>query len=75
MLSLDPPSVARSEGYFLEAIALAEELKMRPLAAQCHLGLGKLYERTAHGKEASHHLAMAAALLRQMDVPVGGAAA
>jgi len=75
MLSLDPPSVARSEGYFLEAIALAEELKMRPLAAQCHLGLGKLYERTAQGKEASRHLAIAAALLRQMDVPVGGAVA
>jgi class 3 adenylate cyclase/tetratricopeptide (TPR) repeat protein len=68
---LDPPAAAQSEGYFVEAIAQAEEIEMRPLAAKCHLGLGKLYERLARGKEASHHLALAAVLLRQLNVPSG----
>ena len=35
-----------AEGSYHEALALASELGMRPLAAHCHLGLGKLYRRT-----------------------------
>jgi len=31
---------------YREALALADDLKMRPLVAHCHLGLGKLYGRT-----------------------------
>ena len=38
----DPPQVAPAEDYYGQAIALAEELGMRPLQAHCHLGLGTL---------------------------------
>jgi tetratricopeptide (TPR) repeat protein len=40
----NPPD--RAQGHYREALALAEELGMRPLVAHCHLGLGKLYQRT-----------------------------
>ena len=33
---------------------------MRPLVAQCHLGLGKLYRRTGDGAKAEEHLTAAA---------------
>ena len=32
--------------HYRQALALADELGMRPLVAHCHLGLGKLYHRT-----------------------------
>jgi len=34
-----------AESLYCQALALAEELAMRPLAAQCHLGLGRLHAR------------------------------
>jgi hypothetical protein len=34
--------VTTTEGY-RQALVLASELAMRPLAAHCHLGLAKLY--------------------------------
>ena len=36
----------QAEGHYRDALALAEQLGMRPLVAHCHLGLGKLYRRT-----------------------------
>jgi hypothetical protein len=41
---------------------------MRPLAAQGHLGFGKLYLRTGKRQEAQEHLATAAAMFREMDM-------
>ena len=38
-----------AEGHYREALLLADELGMRPLAAHCHLGLGRLYRRTTDG--------------------------
>jgi hypothetical protein len=49
-------------------MALAEELGMRPLIAHCHLGLGKLYQRTGKREEAQEHLATATAMYREMDM-------
>ena len=46
----DPPEHA--DGHYRDALALAEELGMRPLVAHCHLGLGKLYRRTGKGEQA-----------------------
>ena len=43
---------------YRQALALAEEMGMRPLVAHCHLGLGKLYRRTASAQQAQrapHH--------------------
>src|SRR5262245_9028864 len=39
----NPPDAAQAETYYRQALALAEELGMRPLQAHCHLGLGTLY--------------------------------
>ena len=41
-----PPSVSSAETRYEEAAAVAESLNMRPLVAHCHLGLGKLSQRT-----------------------------
>ncbi len=68
---------------YQRALALAVELGMRPLAAHCHFGLGKLYgsphpqplsrngERvatTTQREQAREHLATAATLYREMDM-------
>jgi hypothetical protein len=39
---------------------------MRPLIAHCHLGLGKLYRRVGRSADAESHLALAAAMYREM---------
>ena len=39
----DPPDAAQAEAHYQQALALAEELGMRPLQAHCHRGLGTLY--------------------------------
>ena len=51
-----------------EAMALADELGMRPLVAHCHLGLGKLYGRVGKQQEAREHLMTATAMYREMDM-------
>ena len=63
----DPTDVQQAEDYYRQAIALAEELGMRPLIAQCHLGLGKLYRRTGK-QQAKEHLNTATAMMREMEM-------
>jgi hypothetical protein len=41
---------------------------MHPLAAHCHLGLGKLYRRTGDRAKAERHLASATAMYREMGM-------
>jgi len=53
---------------FEQAMALAEELGMRPLVAHCHLGLGKLYRRTGKREQAQEHLTTATTMYREMDM-------
>jgi hypothetical protein len=61
---------ARSaETHYRRALALAEPRGMRPLVAHCHLGLGRLYGRTGQRPEAQEHLAIAAAMYREMVMP------
>jgi carbon-monoxide dehydrogenase medium subunit len=62
----DPPEYA--DGHYRDALALADELRMRPLVAHCHLGLGKLYRRTGKREEAHEHLTTATGLYREMDM-------
>ena len=38
-----PPDITQAEAHYQHALALAEELGMRPLQAHCHRGLGTLY--------------------------------
>ena len=42
----DRVEVDTAEAHYRQALALAEELGLRPLVAHCHLGLGVLYRRT-----------------------------
>src|SRR5262249_52823599 len=63
-----PLDIPAAEGYYREAFALANELGMRPLAAHCHLGLGKLYHRTGDAAKAHEHLTTASTLYREMGM-------
>ena len=40
-----PLDIGKAGNHNRQALALAEELGMRPLIAQCHVGLGKFYRR------------------------------
>jgi len=64
-----PPDLEVALTSYTQAKALAEELGMRPLAAHCHRGLGKLYGKTGRPREAQEHLMTATALYREMDMP------
>src|SRR5262249_32256929 len=64
----DPPDVVQAEASYQQALALAEELGMRPLQAHCHRGLGTLYAKTGQAKQARAALAAAIALYRAMDM-------
>jgi hypothetical protein len=57
-----------AEGYYREAMALGEDLGMRPLVAHCHLGLGNLYRRTGKRQEAHEHLTTATTMYREMGM-------
>jgi tetratricopeptide (TPR) repeat protein len=64
----DSPDLKSAEDPYRQALALAEELGMRPLQAHCHLGLGKLYRRTGRPDEARAELVTAISMLREMDM-------
>ena len=64
----DPPDVAQAEAHYQQALALAEELGMRPLMAHCHHGLGRLYHQTGRAEQASAALAAAIDLYRAMEM-------
>jgi predicted ATPase len=64
----DPPETEKAEECYRDAIAIAEGLRMRPLIAHCHLGLGKLYKRTQKRDKAQEHLTVASTMFRQMDM-------
>jgi class 3 adenylate cyclase/tetratricopeptide (TPR) repeat protein len=64
----DPPDTEQAEAYYQQALALAEELGMRPLMAHCHHGLGRLYGRTGRGEKARAALITAIDLYRAMDM-------
>ena len=58
----------RAEGYYADSRVLAEELGMRPLAAHCHMGLGKLYRRAALPDGAREQLKAALREYRAMNM-------
>ena len=64
----DPPMSQQAEAHYRQALALAEELGMRPLLAHCHHGLGTLYGQTGRGEQARAALATAIDLYRAMDM-------
>ena len=63
-----PPDAESAAAAYQQAMALADELGMRPLTAHCHLGLGTLYARTGHLEQARAEISAAMALYRTMDM-------
>ena len=63
-----PPDVAGAEPRFVQALALAEELSMRPTAAHCHLGLGLLHRRAGEPARARAELALATEAFRRLGM-------
>jgi class 3 adenylate cyclase/tetratricopeptide (TPR) repeat protein len=63
-----PPEVALAAAHYQQALALADELGMRPLQAHCHHGLGTLYLKTGQQAQAHAELSTAIALYRAMDM-------
>jgi tetratricopeptide (TPR) repeat protein len=74
----DPPEVDEAEAAYREALALADELGMRPLQAHCHRGLGTLYATIGPQEQACAELSTAIAMYQAMEMtfwlPEAGAA-
>ena len=64
----EPPESEQAEAHYRQALALAEELGMRPLQAHCHRGLGTLYAKTGQREQARAALSAAIELYRAMDM-------
>jgi tetratricopeptide (TPR) repeat protein len=64
----DAGNAAMAQRRYRESMALATKLRMRPLVAHCHLGLGKLYRRTGEHSQAQEHLTTATTMYREMDM-------
>jgi tetratricopeptide (TPR) repeat protein len=64
----DPLDIEEAENHYRQALAVAEELGMRPLIAHCHVGLGKLYRRAANYEKAKTHLPNGVAMMREMEM-------
>jgi hypothetical protein len=64
----DHLDIETAEVHYGAAMALASELGMLPLLAYCHLGLGRLYKRTAKRDKVQEHLTVATTMFRQMGM-------
>ena len=64
----EPPEPEQAEAHYRQALALADELGMRPLVAHCHRGLGTLYSETGQQAQARTELLAAITLYRAMEM-------
>ena len=63
-----PIEVEAAEAAYRQALALAEELGMRPLLAHCHLGLGTPYTKVGQLAQARAALSTAIELFQAMEM-------
>jgi tetratricopeptide (TPR) repeat protein len=63
-----PDDLDAAHDCFREALAVADELGMRPVAAHCHLGLGKVYRRTGQRERAQEQLVTSTTMYGGMDM-------
>jgi transcriptional regulator with AAA-type ATPase domain/tetratricopeptide (TPR) repeat protein len=63
-----PPQLEPAAEHGAQALALADELGMRPLVARCHLGLGQVRRRQGERAAAVESLRRAIYLLRPMQM-------
>jgi tetratricopeptide (TPR) repeat protein len=61
----DPPE---AEASYRQALAVADELGVRPLQAHCHRGLGMLYRENGRPAQARTELVAALTLYRAMEM-------
>jgi len=64
----DPPDPETAEAYYGDALALADELGMRPLAAHCHAGLANLHCRARRDQQPDKHFDIATTMYREMGM-------
>ena len=64
----EPPERDQAEAHYRQALALADELGMRPLQAHCHLGLGTLYAKIGQREQARAELCAAIELYKAMEM-------
>jgi tetratricopeptide (TPR) repeat protein len=64
----EPLDVDQATAYYNQALALAEELGMRPLQAHCHRGLGPLYSQMGQREQAYAELSTAIEMYRTMEM-------
>jgi class 3 adenylate cyclase/tetratricopeptide (TPR) repeat protein len=64
----DPPHVEEAETCFRQALALGDDLGMRPLIAHCHYGLGTLYAKVGQREQARAELSAAVELYHAMEM-------
>jgi hypothetical protein len=57
-----------AEAHYRQALALANELKMRPLAAHCQFGIGSVYVAQGVTDKAREEYAAAGAQFRDMKM-------
>ena len=67
----EPLDIDHATTHYRQALALAEELGMRPLQAHCHRGVGTLYVKIGWREQARLALSAAIALYRTMDMTFG----
>jgi tetratricopeptide (TPR) repeat protein len=63
-----PPQTELAEAAYREALALADALRMRPLQAHCHHGLGTLYATLGQHEQARVELSIAIELYKAMEM-------
>jgi tetratricopeptide (TPR) repeat protein len=64
----DSPEAEQAQRYYRQALALADELGMRPLQAHCHRGLGTLYQQIGQVEQACAELTTAIDMYRDMEM-------
>jgi tetratricopeptide (TPR) repeat protein len=64
----ESPDIDQAATHYRQALALAQELGMRPLQAHCHRGLGTLYRQTGQSEQARAELSTAIELYRDMEM-------
>ena len=63
-----PPDIDQAAAHYYQALALAEELGMRPLQSHCHRGLGRLYAATGQWELARAELSTAIEMYKAMEM-------
>jgi class 3 adenylate cyclase/tetratricopeptide (TPR) repeat protein len=64
----DQLAIDDAEHHYGQALALASDLGMRPLAGHCHAGLATLQSRRGNRARAAEHLTTATAMYRDMGM-------